>query len=178
MSRSEPPQNFTGEEGFSNFSNMNNVKNTNNYTNNFINLRKENKRDPQSLESPLFNEKIKNILDESKATHYSNNSSINSHNTDSSSFANNNLNISSNYFYYKLFDSFGEGLDNSTMVYKNMFKVKLFKEENHEGETMSFPKMKKNSEKDVLKKREDQGEDCFGPQKNKKAPKERQFKPY
>ncbi len=150
--------------------------------NNFIDYLKKvdiKEKEQQNLDSPLLQEKINNLLDESGAGNYnSHNKSSSSQNTESSSFGNNNLNINFNYFYYKLFDNFGEDLENSTMVYKNMFKVKLFKEETQEEEAMRFPKMKKYSEKEVNKKREDQVEDCFGPQKNKKTIKERQFKPY
>jgi hypothetical protein len=194
VSGKESQHNFEREEKVSNFSTYSNTlkhkiesnslqtnnTHTNNYMNNFIDyLKKVDKKEKeqQNFDSPVLKEKY-NILDESGGGNYnSHNKSSSSQNTESSSFGNN-LNINSNYFYYKLFDNFGEDLENSTMVYKNMFKVKLFKEETIEEDAMRFPKIKKFSEKEVNKKREDQVEDCFGPQKNKKIIKERQFKPY
>ena len=84
-----------------------------------------------------------------------------------------------NYSYYKLFDSFGEDLDNSTMVYKNMFKVKLFRDESEKILDMRpLLKMKKISEKDIVKRKDETTEDFFGPQKCKKVIKDRNFKPY
>jgi hypothetical protein len=92
----------------------------------------------------------------------------------------NSNNSNSNYFYFKLFDSFGEDLDNSTVVYKNMFKVKLFKDETASKlEKQTGSTSKKTSDKDLKRdKINEQTDDFFGPQKNRKKEKERNFKPY
>lgn len=136
------------------------------------NLKKIGFIDNSGRESGQFQEKINNILDESN--HSKSSISLNSDSLNSS-LSNSNF----NYFYYKLFDNFGEDLDNSTMVYKNMFKVKLFKDESDQTlEMRAMLKIKKISEKDIIKKKEEASEDFFGPQKCKKAIKERNFKPY
>ncbi len=66
------------------------------------------------------------------------------------------------------------------MVYKNLFKVKLFKEERDcHPESQHVPKVKASSDKDFNKINKDETcEDFFGPQKNKKGNKYRNFKPY
>lgn len=83
-----------------------------------------------------------------------------------------------NYFYFKLFDNYGEDLNKiNSYDYQNKSKQELFKEDEEE---------KKKYE--ILNQIDDEGQDsdsdgkpseeCFGPQKAKPQMKERNFKPY
>jgi hypothetical protein len=81
-----------------------------------------------------------------------------------------------NYFYYKLFDFNGEDL--SQITYKNVRKVKLFKEDEKEKKKYDvLDEINVESSCDNLAI-SFSNEDCFGPQKNKIPNKDRNFKPY
>jgi hypothetical protein len=83
-----------------------------------------------------------------------------------------------NYFYYKLFDNYGEDLNKiNSFDYQNVSKQELFKEDEEEKKKYEILNQIEDDghESDVGGK---QTEDCFGPQKAKPQTKERNFKPY